>query len=406
MVGPGRRGVLKEGEGHLEEELHALLQLRLAPGVGDLAADRLLERFGTARSVLEQPPAGIRQVLGPAAARGMEKDRAGREKEATAILQRARDEGMVVVGRGLPGYPASLERLADPPCVLFLQGRRELLRRNAVTVVGARRATGAGRRFATALGQDLSCHGVPVVSGLALGIDGAAHRGALEGSGSTVAVLASGADRAHPSSHRRLQARIRAQGLLVTEFPPGEAARRHHFPRRNRLLAALGRALVVVEAGVHSGALITVEHALDLGTDIHAVPGSVEYDQARGVNQLIRDGAAALAEPGDLIDRWKARGISFPGGPRVRGSGEVSVADPLGLLSVLGPRPMSGGEVAARMGVEPRRILGALSELELEGAIVRELDGWRVVGTLEDRPPRMTRVSLRLKALSAGEGGA
>jgi DNA processing protein len=389
-----------------EEEIHALLQLRLAPGVGDLAADRLLQTFGTARSVLDQPPSAIQGVVGPAAARGMGKGRIEREREATAILARARDEGLVVVGRGSRGYPPAMERLADPPCVLFMQGRRELLRRNAVTVVGARRATAAGRRFATALGQDLSRHGVPVVSGLALGIDAAAHRGALEGPGFTVAVLASGVDRAHPSSHRRLQERIRATGLLVSEFLPGEAARRHHFPRRNRLLAALGRAVVVVEAGVHSGALITVEHALDLGADIHAVPGSVEYEQARGVNQLIRDGAAALAEPGDLIDQWKERGIPFPGGPRVRGGGQVAVADPLGLLSVLGPRPMTTGEVAARMGVEPRRILGALSELELEGVIVRELDGWRMRGTVRDRPPRMTRLSHRLKARSRGEGEA
>lgn len=403
-MGEGGRGVLREGAEQGEGELHALLQLRLAPGVGDRAADRLLQTFGTARSVLGQPPTAIRDVAGPAAARGLRQGRAEREREATAILGNARDQGLIVAGRGLAGYPPALERLADPPCVLFMQGRRELLRRNAVTVVGARRATAAGRRFATALGQDLSRHGVPVVSGLALGIDGAAHRGALEGPGSTVAVLASGLDRAHPSSHRRLQERIGTTGLLVTEFLPGEAARRHHFPRRNRLLAALGRAVVVVEAGVHSGALITVEHALDLGTDIHAVPGSVEYDQARGVNQLIRDGAAALAEPGDLIDQWKERGIPFPGGPRVRGGGQVAVADPLGLLTVLGPRPMTGGEVAARMGVEPRRILGALSELELEGVVVRELDGWRMRGTLKDRPRRLTRVGHRLKARRAREG--
>lgn len=400
-MGSGGPGVLTEEQ---HAELEALVQLRMLSGVGDRGADRLLQRFGSAEAAMRASPPAFGTVVGAPAERARRQIGSGHRDEARVVLDRARRAGMVSVGRGLPGYPSTLNCLADPPPVIFLRGRCELLRQNAVTVVGTRRATGAGRRFATELGRQLSVHGVPVVSGLALGIDGAAHRGALGGPGSTIAVLASGIDRAHPSSHRRLQERIGAEGLLVTEFLPGESARTHHFPRRNRILAALGRDVVVVEAGLRSGALITVEHALDLGRDVYAVPGAVEYEQSRGVNRLLREGASALAEPADLLEIWAQVGIPFPGGPRMEGMDAPEAADPLGLLGVLGRRPMTAEEVATRAGGAARLVLAALSELELDGAVIRTSEGWRLPRREERLPARIRRIGSRLRARSHRSG--
>lgn len=399
-MGPGGPGVLTTAQ---LKELEALVALRLLPRVGDLIATRLLERFGSARTALDAPAeefgkAGGSAALGARTTGGAEARRTARE-----VLGRAARAGMTVLGRGLPGYPGSLLHLTDPPPVVFVQGRTDLLEGERVAVVGARRATGAGRRFARELGRTLALNGVPVVSGLALGIDAAAHRGALEGPGSTIAVLASGLDRVHPRSHRGLQERIREEGLLVSEFPPGEAARPYHFPRRNRILAALALDVVVVEAGTRSGALITVEHALDLGREVWAVPGSVEYDQARGVNALIREGAHVLTTPEDLVRSRVERGVPLPGAPAPDepspGCDGVRVVDPLGLVPVLRSRPLSTDELTRRAGLSAVQILQALSELEFQGAVVRDQEGWRLPRARVGESSVLDRVTERMASL-------
>ena len=180
-------------------------------------------------------------------------------------------------------YPERLGHLVDPPPVLFARGRLDLLSRPAVTIVGSRRSTAYGRRSAEALAAQMALRGITVVSGLALGIDGASHRGALEAGGDTIAVLGSGVDLIQPASHRRLGERVARDGLLLSEFLPGEPARAHHFPRRNRILAALGGAVVVVEAAEKSGALITVEHASRSGAGCVCGPGGPRRSAESGM---------------------------------------------------------------------------------------------------------------------------
>ncbi len=383
-MGPGGPRALTGGDE--ARELEALLQLRLLPRVGDRTAARLLDRFGTAQAALSCARSDFRAIAGEAACRFRDTARSEARQAAREAIAAARAKGMELLGRGLPGYPGRLLHLADPPPVIFTLGRRSLLSRPAMAVVGTRRATGSGRRFAERLGEVLSAHGVPVVSGLALGIDGAAHRGALRGGGSTVAVLGTGIDGFHPRSHRSLQRRIGEDGLLVSEFPPGDGVRPHNFPRRNRIIAALSTGVVVVEAGRGSGALITVDHALDVGRDVYAVPGDVESEGARGVNALLRDGARALVDPYDLLEELRAAGhlVREPAGQRRQEAegrpGSGGQAEGAGaLLECLGRAPVSTDDLTRRSGLGPARVLRLLSELELEGRVMRDLAGWREV---------------------------
>ncbi|MEX0843070.1 MAG: DNA-processing protein DprA, partial [Gemmatimonadota bacterium] len=353
---------------------------------GDRTTARLLDRFGTARAALTSSPADFQDVAGPTASRLRDATGSETRRAARGAIVVARKKGMGLLGRGLPGYPECLLHLADPPPVIFTLGSLELLERPAVAVVGTRRATGSGRRFAERLGEVLAAHDVPVVSGLALGIDGAAHRGALRGGGSTIAVLGTGVDGCHPPSHRSLQRRISETGLLVSEFPPGEEVRPHHFPRRNRIIAALATAVVVVEAGRRSGALITVDHALDVGREVYAVPGDVETEGAQGVNALLRDGARPLVDPHDLLDDLRVAGRLLRE-PMERGGGIGSSRSMEGqpiqgagpLLELLGAGPVSTDDLTQRSRIAPARVMQLLSELELEGRVIRDYAGWRRV---------------------------
>ncbi len=271
-----------------------------------------------------------------------------------------------MVARGSAGYPGMLERLADPPPVLFVAGT--LPSEPGVAIVGSRAGTPAGRRLAADLGAALAACGLPVVSGLARGIDAAAHEGALAAGGPTVAVLGSGLDRIYPPEHAALASRVRASGALVTEFPVGTPPRPWHFPRRNRLLAALARAVVVVEAGERSGALITARCALDLGIDVLAVPGPPGAPLARGPHALIRQGAGLVEGPEDVLE---ALGIPF-----TRRVAAVPAAEPgarsgdQGLvLAALADGPASVDALAERCGLGAGAVAAALLGLELAGLV-------------------------------------
>ncbi len=288
-------------------------------------------------------------------------------------------EEMDIIPMTSSRYPDSLRALVDPPPLLFLRGRAELLDSPCVAIVGSRRATEGGRRTAETLGNRLSLGGVAVVSGMALGIDGAAHRGALNGGGNTVAVLGSGLRIVHPPSHRSLLRRIAATGLAVSEFLPSEPALPFHFPKRNRIIAALAEAVIVVEAGERSGALITVEHALDLGRDVLVVPGSVENPQCRGSNGLLRDGARVLPDPEAVLEELPelaARGTvgAWPpaGGSPGKSPGSLPVPRELrGLWNVLSSEASAVEELARRASMSPGEALAGLSALELAGLVVQ-----------------------------------
>jgi len=283
--------------------------------------------------------------------------------------------------RGGPGWPPELDHLELTPPELWVLGG-PIPPGPRVAVVGSRIATHGGLEIARRLGADLAAAGIPVVSGMALGIDGAAHKGALEAGGPTVAVLGCGIDVCYPAQHRDLRNSIAGSGAVITEEPPGTIPAPWRFPRRNRIIAALGVAVVVVEANDRSGALSTARHAADLGRDLFAVPGSLLSDRSAGTNSLIRDGATPLIETLDLtaVDalaapltsaRGRARLVSPAAAPR--GPGRLPPPQAR-VLARLGTDPVHPDRVAAALDLSPTSLATLLADLELAG-YVRTLPG-------------------------------
>jgi DNA processing protein len=285
--------------------------------------------------------------------------------------------GVAVCGHAT-AYPPLLHDLNDPPAVLFGVGRPEILavlaEEPAVTVVGTRRASPYGTEVAYALGRGLAAGGVPVVSGLALGIDGTAHRGCLDGGGVPVAVVASGPDVVYPRRHRRLHEQVRQAGLILGELPPGSEPYRWSFPARNRIMAGLARLTLVVEAADPSGSLITAEFAKDLGRCVAAVPGRITSSVARGTNNLLKDGATPISGTEDVLDELFGVGVrllpdegarSGPADPRL--ANVLEAAD--GCDSV--------ETVARALGLSVSETRAALGRLEADGYLVRrDIGGW------------------------------
>jgi DNA processing protein len=270
-----------------EGDRRAAVALAFAPGVGCATYRERVGRHGSAAMAFDETvPRGVRDAALSCADAALEaNDRIGSR--------------LLVLGE--IGYPAVLLDLRDPPPFLFALGSTATLEAPGIAIVGTRHASPTGERTAHRLGSALSRVGACVVSGMARGIDAAAHRGALDAGGPTVAVLGGGVDRPYPQSHRALYEAIRARGLVISEALPGSPPLPGAFPRRNRIIAALGRALLVIEAGDRSGALITADQALDMGRPIGVVPGSIDAPQCAGSNQLLREGAIIITSPDDAL---------------------------------------------------------------------------------------------------------
>ena len=266
-------------------------------------------------------------------------------------------------------YPGLLREVGDAPLVLYFRGARPADLAPAVAVVGSRRATRYGRRVAHELSRELAAAGVAVVSGMAIGIDAAAHVGALA-SGTSAAVLACGLDRPYPRSNRHLFDLLIERGSVVAEHPPGTRARRHFFPARNRIVTGMARALVVVEAAERSGSLVSARLALDQGRDLFAVPGNIDSDTSRGTNALLRDGCTPALEAGDVLD---ALGIEPPLVRATSDDFEVSVSDPdvARVFATLESSPMHVDSIAQACGLDGARVLELLTTLELDGLAER-----------------------------------
>lgn len=286
--------------------------------------------------------------------------------------------------RGMPGWPAGLDHLARPPAAIWVAGS-DRPSSPAVAVVGARRATATGLAIAAWLGRELALRDVPVVSGLALGIDGAAHRGALDGGGVTVAVLGCGLDVCYPRRHAELRRRILGQGCLVTEEEWGTPAEAWHFPKRNRLIAALVEAVVVVEAAERSGALTTARHAADLGREVLAVPGSIRNPVATGTNRLLRDGAVPLLDLDDLLEAVPALArrpaATSPRRPAAVGSPAPSPPE-AEVLRLLAGGPVHPDDLGDKLGISAAELAAVLTRLELAG-LVQPAPGGRVEAPAE-----------------------
>ena len=276
-------------------------------------------------------------------------------------------------------FPAHLREIPAAPDHLWVRGRLIPEDALAIAIVGSRRATPFGLELAERLAGDLAVRGITVVSGLARGIDSAAHRGALESGGRTIAVLGCGVDVVYPPENRRLAAAIAERGAVVSQFAPGAPALAHHFPVRNRIIAALALGVVVVEAAEQSGTLITAGHAGDLGREVMAVPGRAGAPSSRGTHKLIRDGAALVESWDDVVAllpaRWRACVAELPPAP-ARGSADPP--DVASLLGLIGMEPVTMEELIERSGLAASRAAARLLALELEGRI-RQLPGKRFV---------------------------
>ena len=362
------------------EELLACLQLARAEGVGPVTFAGLLKRHGTTAAALR----ALRQHPAPDGSARRVPDRRAllAELEALAALDAA------VLAKTTGGYPAQLVHLADSPAALTVRGDADLLHRPAVAIVGARNASANGCAFARRLGRELADAGLVVVSGLARGIDTAAHEGALAAGGATVAVIAAGVDVAYPPENAGLMARIAAEGAVVSERPLGAHARAKDFPRRNRIIAGLALGVVVVEAAPASGSLITARLALDYGREVMAVPGSPQDPRHRGTNQLLRDGAHLVEGSDDILailaplrGRQEApplRSARLPTEARRRRevvpSARPAPAEPIQdrLLAALGPSPLAVDELIRECDAPAPDVQAALLELELAGRIDRQ----------------------------------
>lgn len=354
----------------LSAEERASLTLARTPGIGPLTHARLLARFGSAEAAQAAIP-----TLGGAIA-------AAAQPSAASIAREC--EGLAAFGgrflfRGGPGYPARLAPIPDPPPVLSCIGRADLFDRPCIAIVGARNASLAGRRMAALLAEDLGAAGFVIVSGLARGIDGAAHEAAL-GSG-TLGVLAGGVDQPYPAEHAGLYAQMLRVGAVLSEAPLGLIARAQDFPRRNRIVAGLALGVVVVEAAARSGTLITARLALEQGRDVFAVPGSPLDPRAEGTNQLIRDGATLVRHAQDVIDalggleiaqhthQASGTGLFEPAFTSMGPASDMNAAAMAEVRDLLGFAPTHRDLLLAATGLPPAQLADILVDLVLSGVV-------------------------------------
>ena len=341
----------------------AWLALALVPGLRPALARRLVQRAGSPQAARALSPAAVVAAGIDAAAWAEASVRADRELVQLARLGaslRAWDE---------PAYPECLRAIADPPLVLAVLGTLGT-DAGAVAVVGARRASGYGKRVAEELARGLAAVGLTVVSGLATGIDAAAHRGALAAGGRTVAVLATGLDRVYPPWHAELSRQVAAGGALVTEFPCGTAPLPYHFPRRNRLISGLSLGTVVVEAAPGSGSLITARCALEQGREVFAVPGPVGVASHAGTNRLIQEGAKLVRGVEDVLDEIAPQLRAWASAPRA--AAPVLSDVEARVLGVLRPGDAHVDEVIRRTDLAPGTALETLLALELRGVVEQQ----------------------------------
>lgn len=373
-----------------DQELTAWLRLAAAPGVSPATLRQLLGIFGLPCAVLAQSFSTLAAASSEAIARAvLAPPASGFAAEVDVVRAWLELPGNVLVTLGDPAYPPALLTMPDPPPVLYVKGRIALLHTRSVAVVGSRSATPQGIDDAAQFSRAFSDAGLTVVSGLASGIDGAAHRGALAGHGSTVAVIGTGADIVYPASHHALAHQIAECGALVSEWPLGTPARSANFPQRNRLIAGLSNGVLIVEAAMRSGSLITARLANEMGRDVFAIPGSIHAPLARGSHRLIKQGAKLVETPEDVLEE-----LGFaPPAPivtsRKQRAPDLDVASAIDtsapssdeakrLLDALGHSPVTLEILAARTDMDDTLLQSTLLTLELGGQLTA-LPGGRYV---------------------------
>jgi DNA processing protein len=343
-----------------DDELAAWIRLSLAPGLGGPALRQLLAEFGLPTHVLAASRRALAGVVGDAQAARIVAHDAG--KAVAAAMHWLESPGCNIVTLADEGYPRRLLEIHDPPSVLYIHGDAALLQRDSLAVVGSRNATAQGRANAENFARTFSQAGITTVSGLALGIDAAAHRGALDGAASTVAVLGSGIDIVYPPRNAELHAAIVARGAVVSEFPLATPPLAHNFPRRNRVISGLSRGVLVVEAAISSGSLITARLAAEQGRDVFAIPGSIHSPVAKGCHALIKDGAKLVESAQDVLAE-----LALVAPPR--GRNPPSPENEHSLLQHLGHDPCNVDLLCQRSGLTPETVSAMLLQLELAGLV-------------------------------------
>ncbi len=361
-------------------ELAAWLRLTLTPGVGAETQRKLLTAFGLPEAIFAASFSALRGVAGEVVSGNL---LTAGDSVASAIdsaMAWAAEAGNSLITLADADYPRALLDAPDPPVLLYCKGRRELLSCPMIAIVGSRNATAQGEPDATAFAKALGEAGLTIVSGLALGVDAAAHRGGLETAASTIAVIGTGADRLYPARNAALGRELADRGAIISEFPLGTAALAGNFPRRNRIIAGLAKGTLVVEAAPNSGSLITARLATDAGREVFAIPGSIHSPMARGCHQLIRQGAKLVETAEDILEelRWNRpsavkRGTNLPVGagrtPSV--GGMVTDTDQTRVIQALGQSPTNLETIATRSGLTPAALLAILLPMELNGQVAQ-----------------------------------
>jgi DNA processing protein len=378
--------------------LAAWLCLERASGIGPRTAVKLLDAFGSIAAIMAAGRDALAVHLGPAQVRSLCAPASNElERLIEATLRWQETPGHRVLALGEPGYPELLAHIPDPPLLLYIKGRAELLDAPMLAIVGSRNASTQGKANALAFAEALSGAGLCIVSGLALGIDAAAHEGALRGPGSTVAVIGTGPDLVYPARNRALYERIGAEGCILSEYPVGTPPLPGNFPKRNRIISGLAAGVLVVEAAAQSGSLITARQAADQGREVFAIPGSIHASLAKGCHLLIREGAklvdtaadvleamalSPLTRKNDLARRWPpavtgaSAACAANAGSTVDAGAAAAVANEP-LLAALGHDPVEPDMLLASLGLSPALLSSQLLALELAGMVER-LPGGRV----------------------------
>jgi DNA processing protein len=378
------------------QELGAWLRLTLSPGVGNETARRLLTAFGSPQAIFDQSAASLRQAdFSDKLVKALQT----KPPELAALLQTTQDwlkagTDRCVAPLGDAAYPAPLLNIEDPPLMLYMLGAQvnrapaaiEIIANslanslvNSLAIVGSRNPTPQGESNARQFAKAFAEAGICVVSGLALGVDGAAHDGALLGGGQTIAVVGTGLDRVYPKKHLALAHRIVQQGMIISEFPLGTPPLTANFPRRNRIISGLTRGTLVVEAALKSGSLITARLAAEQGKEVFAIPGSIHSPQSRGCHALIKQGAKLVELAQDVMEELNmlpAGLVGSPGNAPSSGDSDTEPSPEGPLLAALGFDAVSLDELQARTGLNTPELQAQLLEMELQGQVARLPGGY------------------------------
>jgi DNA processing protein len=352
------------------DEARDWLRLCLVPNVSPRQQHVLLRHFRIPAAVLSAPASQIVALAGSAVARALAR---GHDE---VLLERTcrwlEEPGNHLVSIADEAYPRSLLQIPDPPCVLYARGRVELLNARAFAIVGSRNATIQGERDAESFAHALSNAGFTIVSGLALGIDAAAHRGGLDGASSSIALLGTGAERIYPQGNRALAERLGSQGLLLSEFPLGTPPSAGNFPRRNRLISGLSRGVLVVEAAIKSGSLGTAQFAVEQNREIFAIPGSIHSPVSKGCHALIKEGAKLVESADDILSELGAAKRDRRVSAEDSGAADAveESVDRDRLLRAMGRAPTSIDEIATTLQRDTSEIAAKISRFQLDGLVV------------------------------------